>query len=119
MAGETEMSDGELLTWLSENGTDISREELEAGFPRVLAAIERSELVEVESYRGWFGESWGAPINLIQPHLATPEDEDCIFCHEPILASDQGYIMPFSDVDGLKRVAAHKRCQHRALGLKV
>lgn len=79
----------------------------------------RSSDENLSPYHGWFGESWGAPINSIQPRFETPVDENCFFCREPILATDQGYVMPFDDeTEGLKRVAVHKRCQHRALGLK-
>lgn len=102
---------------MNDDDLEIPRAEMEAGWERVLAKIERRE--ELEGYRGWFGESWGAPINRVQQHLPTPENEDCAFCGEPIRPNDQGYIMPFEDVDGLKRLAAHRRCHHIALGLKV
>lgn len=112
------MTDEELALWVAEHGTDTSQAELEENFPRVLAAIERN--AQPMTYRGWFGKSWGAPINEIQPHVETPVDEDCIFCHEPIVEDDQGYVMPYNDdSEGTKRVAAHKRCQHRALGVAV
>jgi hypothetical protein len=72
-----------------------------------------------EPTHAWFGASWGAPINEIQPHVETPVAEDCFFCHEPIAPNDQGYMMPFhDDGEGFKRVFAHKRCQHRSLGIK-
>ena len=65
----------------------------------------------------WFGASWGAPINQIQPHIATPVDEACLLCNEPILPEDQGYVMPFDDdSEGWKLIAVHKR-QHRSLGI--
>lgn len=72
-----------------------------------------------EPLHGWFGESWGAPINGINPQVPTPVDATCLFCHEPIAAHHQGYQMPYSHSDGrCYKVAAHKRCQHLSLGLE-
>jgi hypothetical protein len=118
MDRESQMTDAELLQWLARNGTEVSQAELEENFPRVLAAVERNVVAKAEPYHGWFGTSWGAPINEVQPHVSTPVGEDCLFCHEPIREGDQGYVMPFNDEsEGLMRVASHKRCQHRALGI--
>jgi hypothetical protein len=72
-----------------------------------------------EPTHAWFGASWGAPINEIQPHTETPVDETCLFCNEPIRPDEQGYMMPFHDqAEGFTRVFVHKRCQHRALGVE-
>lgn len=58
----------------------------------------------------WFGESWGAPICSDVVHVPTPVGEPCLYCGDPIDASDQGVRMPFADDDGPRLVSAHLEC---------
>jgi hypothetical protein len=38
----------------------------------------------------WFGKSWGAPCCEEDEHVATPVNEACTRCKEPIRPGDQG-----------------------------
>lgn len=62
----------------------------------------------------WFGETWGAPICEPEKKVTTPVGQECLECKEPILANDQGVMMPFTDfVHGEPRsrmIAEHLDC---------
>ena len=44
--------------------------------------------------RGWFGESWGAPICAPEGHRETPVGLECGRCGVPIAADSQGILTP-------------------------
>lgn len=49
---------------------------------------------EQNPMRGWFGQSWGAPICSPEMHRPTPAGEACAYCSEAIARDDQGIITP-------------------------
>lgn len=42
----------------------------------------------------WFGESWGAPFCTPDSHVDVPVGASCIYCHEVLVAGDQGVTLP-------------------------
>lgn len=58
-------------------------------------------------FRGWFGESWGAPCCEPEEHIDTPIGEPCSRCREPIKLGDQGVVAPLVELDGSVRPIAH------------
>lgn len=45
---------------------------------------------------GWFGDSWGAPVNESARHLPTPVGDRCVGCAEYIKIGDQGMLVPIA-----------------------
>ena len=66
----------------------------------------------------WFGDSWGAPINMNCEHAPTPEGVLCEHCMLPIEVSDKGFILPLISSDKVEELPYHHYCfVHDVLGL--
>lgn len=59
----------------------------------------------------WFGDSWGAPVCEMCPHIETPIGRACGGCRVPIVAGDQGFAFPYFDPEGHDAtIPYHLRC---------
>lgn len=67
---------------------------------------------------GWFGESWGAPVNDPELHKETPVGEICPGCQKPIREGDVGMLIPnIGLADAVKLGAYHRNCFLRLVGI--
>lgn len=64
---------------------------------------------------GWFGESWGAPVNEDGNHIDTPVGEHCVECGVVITDGDQGFVIPHLGDEGTSTY--HKACFFKTLGI--
>lgn len=46
----------------------------------------------------WFGRSWNAPICQPEERVDSPVGRPCLGCNLPILAEDQGVMLPFMSI---------------------
>jgi hypothetical protein len=59
----------------------------------------------------WFGEPWGAEINTVAIHDATPIGQPCYVCGDLIVSGDQGVSMMIGDGSGNgSRQPMHRGC---------
>ncbi len=65
---------------------------------------------------GWFGPSWGAPVNEEGRHLAIPIGEACMYCNGRFRAGDQGLTMPHVGEGGASLVSVHIDCFRHEIG---
>ena len=42
----------------------------------------------------WFGESWGAEVNRLLPHVEAPDEQPCDYCGVVIEDDDRGVTLP-------------------------
>jgi DNA-directed RNA polymerase specialized sigma24 family protein len=69
-----QMTDEELLLWLSEHGTDISQEELAREFPRVVAATGcRPDASKPGTSDRVWNQQWSTPIRCSTPDRAAQQ----------------------------------------------
>jgi hypothetical protein len=61
----------------------------------------------------WFGRPGGAPYEEGSPHVATPVDELCAWCTEPIAADDDGLLIPHIGGEGPVERPYHYECHLR------
>ena len=59
---------------------------------------------------GWFGESWGAPVNEEGQHLPTPVGDLCVECAQKIEETDQGMLIPFAGMTPMVLMGYHLTC---------
>lgn len=72
---------------------------------------------------GYFGEKWHAPVCEIEEQVPTPVGESCMWCREPILDGEQGFVRrnlayeekPASNRFRFTATAVHRECDLRAI----
>jgi hypothetical protein len=63
----------------------------------------------------WFGKHWGAPVCDEVPHVGTPVGEPCLWCGEPIVGDDNGFLVAYADRQGYSQRPMHEFCQLRSI----
>lgn len=64
---------------------------------------------------GWFGESWGAPVNESLLHVETPVGRKCYWCEEVIEPGDTGFMQTTIRKEGATIEPVHLECQMRSV----
>lgn len=59
----------------------------------------------------FFGQPWDAPCCEDSPQAATPLGQECFRCQVPIVAGDQGWLVPYAPVRGAPSLEPwHRAC---------
>jgi hypothetical protein len=63
----------------------------------------------------WFGKAYGAPYEEEGPRIETPVGAECVWCHEPIAADDDGMAYDYLRDGVVVTAPRHYECNLRAI----